>query len=109
MHHALCYVILICNFVLALYKTLTLINNKLFVDFLQYYVKMFRDVLSFLKKSVKNVIIKKISYESFSSMCIVYDSFFWNLALASILALHCYCGDNIKNRLLSKHLIQRKR
>ena len=50
-------------------------------------------------KSVKNFII---SYESLSS--IVYDSFFGIL----VLALNCYCGDNVKYELLSKHLLQGK-
>ena len=39
---------------------------------------------------------------------IVYNSFFWNLALALVLVLHCYCGDMVKYGLLSKHLFQRK-
>ena len=34
---------------------------------------------------------------------------FWNLTLALVLARHCYCGDNIKYELFSKHLLQRKR
>ena len=34
---------------------------------------------------------------------------FWNLALALVLALQCYFGDNVKYALLSKHLCQRKR
>ena len=67
-----------------------------------------RDVLSFSKKekefykekcgtvkkikSVKNVIIKKSATKVFQvCISIVYDSFFWNLAL--VLVLHCYCGD----------------
>ena len=37
---------------------------------------------------------------------IVCDS--WNLALALVLALHCYRGDNVKYGLLSRHLFQRK-
>ena len=36
-----CYVILICNFVLTLYKNSPFINNKLFIKILQYYVKVF--------------------------------------------------------------------
>ena len=39
---------------------------------------------------------------------IVYNSFFWNLALALVFVLHCYCGDMVKYGLLSKHLFQRK-
>ena len=31
---------------------------------------------------------------------------FWNLAL--VLALHCYCGDNVKSRLPLRHFFQRK-
>ena len=34
---------------------------------------------------------------------------FWNLTFTSVLALHCYCGDNVIYGLLSKHLLQRKR
>ena len=33
---------------------------------------------------------------------------FWNLALALVLGLHCYCGDNVKYGLLLKQLFQRK-
>ena len=77
---------MICNFVLTLYKKLPLINKKLFIKFLQYYVKMFIDILNFSnktetefykeksgtvkrkRKNVKNVIVKEVSYESFSNM-----------------------------------------
>ena len=51
-----CNVILICNFVLTLYKNSLFINNKLFIKILKYFVNAFRDVLSFLKK---NSFIKK--------------------------------------------------
>ena len=34
---------------------------------------------------------------------------FWNLALALVLGLHCYFGDNVKYGLLSRHLFPRKR
>ena len=45
-------------------------------------------------KSVKNFIIKKSAAKVFKVyLSIVYDSFFWNLALALVLVLHCYCGD----------------
>ena len=35
-----CYVILVCNFVLTLYKISPLINYKLFINVLQYHVKI---------------------------------------------------------------------
>ena len=57
-------------------------------------------------KSVKNVIIKKSATKVFQ-VCIT--SVLWNLALALVLALHCYCGDDVKYGLFSKHLSQRKR
>ena len=45
-------------------------------------------------KSIKNFIIKKSAAKVFQVyLSIVYDSFFWNLALALVLVLHCYCGD----------------
>ena len=50
--------------------------------------------------------VKKIKSVSIS---IVYDSFFWNLALALVLVLQCYCGNTVKYGLLLKHLFQRKR
>ena len=53
-------------------------------------------------KSVKNLIIKKSSMYKYSKRL------FWNLALALVLALHFYCGDNVKYGLLSRHLFQRK-
>ena len=31
----------------------------------------------------------------------------WNLALAFVLPLHCYCGDNVKYGVLSKHLLKK--
>ena len=34
---------------------------------------------------------------------------FWNLVLTLVLALHSYCGDNVKYGVLSKHLFQIKR
>ena len=119
-------VIMLCNFVLTLYKNSRFINNKLFIKILQNYVKTcFQRCFGFFKKnsfikksvkqskikSVKNIIIKKVSYETFSSMFKYSNTIapFWNLAL--VLALHCYCGDTdyVKYGLLSKHLFQRKR
>ena len=54
----------------------------------------------------------KISYESLSSK--VYNSLIQG-SLTSllcfetlVLAMHCYCGDNVKYQLLSKHMFQRK-
>ena len=49
------------------------------------------------KISVKNVIIKQVSYESLSNISVV------NIELI----LERYCGDNLKYGLLSKHLFQR--
>ena len=43
---------------------------------------------------------------------IVYDSFILELSISisiSTALLFCYCGDNVKYGLLSKHLFQRKR
>ena len=62
-------------------------------------------------KRVKKKIIRKKSAPKVFLVClsIVYDSFFWNLALALVLELHCYCGDSEKYGLLLKHLFQRKR
>ena len=51
---------------------------------------------------------KKVSYESFSSIYNYTITLFWNLALVLVLALHWYFGDNVKYRLISKHLFQRK-
>ena len=78
-------VIMICSFVLTLYKNSPSINNKLFTKVLQYYVKTcFQRYFEFfkknscIKKSVeqskkkeckKRYHNKKFSYESFSSMC----------------------------------------
>ena len=50
---------------------------------------------------------KKLYYKSATKLyqvciSIVYESFIL------VLALHCYCGDNVKYGLLSKHLLQRK-
>ena len=50
-------------------------------------------------KSVKNVMIKSVSYESLSSISISI-LYFRDLM---VLALHCYCGDNVKYGLLLKH------
>ena len=45
-------------------------------------------------KSAKNVITEKLATKVFQVYkSIVYDSFFWNLPLALVLVLHCYCGD----------------
>ena len=54
---------------------------------------------------------KKKSATKVFQVCIsiVYDSFFWNLALALVLVLQCYCGNTVKYGLLLKHLFQRKR
>ena len=91
----LCNFDMLCNFVLTLYKKLTFykdLNKKAICKsstVLPWICKkhVFRDVLSFskkkisfLKKSVKQ--LKKRYFKSFSS--IIYDSFFWNLALALI-------------------------
>ena len=43
-------------------------------------------------KSVKNVIIKKVSYEVFQAYSKYKIALFWNL----VLALPCYCEDNVK-------------
>ena len=45
-------------------------------------------------KSVKNVIIKKVSYEVFQACSKYTIALFWNLVL--VLALPCYCEDNVK-------------
>ena len=95
-----CYVILICNFVLTLYKNSRFINNKLFIKILQYYVKTcfqrcfdFFKKKSFIKKSVeqsKNKECKKGYHKKKSAtkvfqVCIgiskVYDSFITALLL----------------------------
>ena len=48
-------------------------------------------------KSVKNVIIEKVSWlhTKVFQVCvsIVKDSFLWNLSLALVLVLQCYCAD----------------
>ena len=49
-------------------------------------------------KSVKNFIIKKSATEVFQ-VCI-------SITLALILAVHCYCGDNVKRGLISKHCLK---
>ena len=55
------------------------------------------------------------TYEVFQvCISVVYDSFILQLSisinkLALVLALHCYCRDNVKHRLLSKNFFQRKR
>ena len=78
----------------------------------------FSKKISFIKKSVeqsKNKECKKRYLQKwfqlrkfFKSVLVWYTiALFWSLAL--ILALPCYCGDNVKNGLLSKHLLQRKR
>ena len=116
-----CHIILACNFVLTLYKKSPFINRKLFIRTLTRFQRclVFFEKNSFKKKIVeqsKNKECKKryhkekIGCQSFQvCISIVYDSFFWNLALALVLALHCYCGDNVKYGLLSRHLLQRKR
>ena len=43
-------------------------------------------------KSVKSVIIKKLATKIFQAWYTM--ALFWNLAL--VLALHCYCGDNVR-------------
>ena len=61
-------------------------------------------------KSVKNFIIKKSPAKVFQVSIVKYKTaLFWNIALALVLALHCYCERNVKYRLLPKHLLQRKR
>ena len=81
-------------------------------------VSSFSKKISFIKKRVeqsKNKECKKRYLQKwfqlrkfFKSVLVQYTiALFWGLAL--ILALHCYCGDNVKNGLLSKHLLQRKR
>ena len=64
-------------------------------------------------KSVKNFIIKKSATKTFQiCIIIVYDSFILELSISisiSTALLFCYCGDNVKYGLLSKHLFQRKR
>ena len=80
------YVILVCNFVLTLKKKLTFYKKKLFIEFLHYWCKnmlsemfwafqnkekeFYKEKCGTVKniKSVKKVIIKKVSYESFSCM-----------------------------------------
>ena len=49
-----------------------------------------------IKKRVKNVIIKSVSYESLSSINLVFDSSTLNF------------GKNVKYGLLSRHLFQIK-
>ena len=77
-------------------------KNKLFIKILQFNVKScfqrcfeFFKKISFIKKSVEKSIYKecKIHYHKKSQLR--------NLAL--VLALHCYCGYNVKYGLLSKH------
>ena len=53
-------------------------------------------------KRVKKKLSEKTSAPKVFLVClsIVYDSFFWNLALALVLELHCYCGDSVKYGLL---------
>ena len=47
-----CYVILICSFVLTLYKNSPFVNNKLFTKVLLYYVKTwFQKCFEFFKKT----------------------------------------------------------
>ena len=58
------------------------------------------------KKSATRVLQVCISFSSIEYYTI---ALFWNLALALVLPLYCYCGDNVKYGLLSKHLFQRKR
>ena len=54
----------------------------------------------------------KISYESLSSKVynsLIQGSFTSLLCFETlVLAMHCYCGDNVKYQLLSKHMFQRK-
>ena len=48
-------VIMLCNFVLTLYKNSPFIHNKLFIKILQYYVKTcFQRCFEFLKKLIYN-------------------------------------------------------
>ena len=65
-HIKMC-VIMLCNFVLTLYKNSPFINNKLFIKVLQNYVKTcfqrcfeFFKKNSFIKKSVKESKIKNV-------------------------------------------------
>ena len=52
----------------------------------------------------KNKIVKNlVSYERFSSISIVYDVQLYFRALM-VLAIHCYCGDNVKYGLLLKQV-----
>ena len=54
----------------------------------------------------KNKIVKDVvSCERFSSISIVYDVYLYFRALM-VLAIHCYCGDNVKYGLLSKYVFQ---
>ena len=65
-------------------------------------------------KQSKNKERKKLYHKSATKlfqvcMIIVYDSFFLALVLSAlVLALHCYCGENVKYGL-SKQLFQRIR
>ena len=62
-----------------------------------------------IKYIVKNIIIKESATNVFQvCMSIVYDSFTLELNIYISIRLHCYCGDNVKYGLLSKHLFQRK-
>ena len=60
--------------------------------------------------SVKDVIIKESATNVFQvCMSIVYDSFILEISIYISIRLHCYCGNNVKYGLFSKHLFQRKR
>ena len=94
-----CYVNLIYNLVLTLYKNSPFIKNKLFIKILQYYVKtcfqrcfefftkkinLWRKVWNSQKtKSVKNIIIEKSATKIFQVwIIIVYDSFILELSIS---------------------------
>ena len=62
-----------------------------------FWVFIKKSVYQLKNKDVQNVIIKTSATKDFQvCISIVYDSFFWNLALALVLVLHCYCGDSVK-------------
>ena len=115
--YAILYVILLCNLVLTLYKNSPFINAKLFLkiilskNMLSERLSIFSKKNSFIKKSVeqsKNKECKK-RYHKISQLrkFIKYRPLQLYFRIL-VLALHCYCWDNVKYRLLSKHLLQRK-
>ena len=67
---------------------------------------------SFIKKSVEQSKskCKKATKVFQACLSLIYDSFILELSISiSTALLFCYCGDNVKCGLLSKHLCQRKR